>query len=465
MPSLPTSGRLSSSPGAAQALLRNVFDLASETFQLDQSGTYWQSVETARQLNATGRGRRVAVIDAGFDMSVARLASVSSPISVTTKANLDRHGRHGTLVALLINEVAPEAELLLIDVAPGSKVDKSRLAEALDMANTSRADIINMSVEFQSDNVRRNKPWMDLEALGFFNPDRDHFVDQVRHWNEDSEPYENERCAAPCPTCEALEKVAPSVLVVAAAGNFMSSSCPACFIRTVGVGFVTEQSSERDGRRVNSQTPVDAEHQNFMGEINLPAPPGLEETSFAAPMLSGFAALLDEPTDAESMVRLGTGLTPILALANNLAVAAAENTEIPGEAPMTLEAGFLEFAEACPVRHRHWNEESPEPCPACALFMIEWYKALVSFWVNTSNHQAPAFAQLACTLAPHSPEAAGNLGAAIYWETRRAQLEPNAKHELLERSLQAWRRALHLAPTSMMYRDWTSRLSAALDDA
>lgn len=103
---------------------------------------------------ATGAGVRVAVIDSGFDRSIADkrvltgtglVADVGTAL-VRSSDDQDRHG-HGTSCADLVLQVAPDAVILPIRVF-GRELDTAPevLVAAIEHATTAGARIINLSL-------------------------------------------------------------------------------------------------------------------------------------------------------------------------------------------------------------------------------------------------------------------------------------------------------------------------------
>ncbi len=238
-------------------------------------------------------------------------------------------------------------------------------------------------------------------------------------------------------------------MVVAAAGNVHPLVCPACFTRTVGVAFHRESTTvTSDGRVVKGQLPATGRGNLLQAEVTVAEPPGFDGTSFAAPLLSGFAALTTSPHDVEALARSGTALTPVLQLAQ----LHAQCSERGGaRAIATLHQGMLAFAEGIPAGHRHWERAIvSQTCPECALFLIDWYNALVSLLMATGvPEQAVPIARIAAVLAPFSPSVAGNLGEGLRrWALGEPQESPRRGEHFREAAL-AFERAVQLSPVSL----------------
>lgn len=90
-----------------------------------------------------GQGKKIGIIDSSFT-GYAELLGSELPELVTTRS-FDSGGleqgdnRHGTAVAEIVHDVAPEAELLLVNAGPG------RFGEAVDYLIAQDVDVINLS--------------------------------------------------------------------------------------------------------------------------------------------------------------------------------------------------------------------------------------------------------------------------------------------------------------------------------
>lgn len=488
----PRQGWLSGGPGSAAAMLDAVFDRASETFRLDRHGQLWQAVEVARRSAAPPRV--VAVVDSGFDLSVGRLARMVHPDS-----RLPRIPRlqdpHGTLVALLVNEIAPQARLLLVEARQGIQLWSDDVADAVAHAVRCGADVVNLSLEFHSDAQPRHVPGIEAEPLLTRIPSADAVLRQVRLWRDLVEPYADGGCRRECELCRAPGGLGGSrAVVVAASGNLDGPACPACSPGVVGVGFHgREVALVRDGRVVTGQS-MPRTDSNLLWEVSVPEPPGFEGTSFAAPLLAGLAAIQDDPAELVAMARLPKLLTPVLLLAHALTRPAGRpgpagderpdaaggerpepasderpdpaGGEVPdpaiddGPDPAALavwQAAMVEFAQVVPDRHRHWEQDAPDACSPCSLTMVDWYNAFtVLRLVQGDLFQALAMARLAVAVAPRSASAHGNLGE--IWSRWRHHLPDRlmpaglgTRSDYAARARASFTRAAELEPDVPMY--------------
>lgn len=458
MTAVPRQGWLSDGSATSLRTLETVFDAGTEAFRFDRRGVFWQAVAVAAERSAPERV--VAIIDSGFDTRIRRLARVIHPASrVPTRPRRDLS--HGTLVALLVNEVAPEARLLLVEARTGIQLWSDRVAEAIRYADGFGAHVINLSLEFGSDAELRLVPGVAVEPLVALHPDREAVLEQVRLWRGLVEPYAAGGCRRACELCTTIAALDPRTVVVAASGNAEQHACPACATRALGVGFHAEIAAVRDGRVVTGQT-LPRTESNLVWEVTVPEPPGFEGTSFASPLISGLAALQEDPAEFAALAHLPRALTPVLIVANEV----AHRETIDAAALSVWHAAMLEFAEAVPARHRHWAEDVPAPCSTCSFAMVEWYNAFtVLRLLQNDLVQALAMARLAATVAPHSPSAHGNLGETYRrWglSLRNGSLERLAA---LRCAADAFARAARDAPDVAMYAEDAAALARMVEMA
>jgi len=231
------AGELSGDPATTQAFLDTVLDRPSGRLKLQRYGRIWEAVATAQRQGATGAGRLVGVIDSGFALTVPGLADRLHPASRIRADTVEPTGGHGTAVALLVREAAPDCELLLIDVDAVKQIPPRDVGKAIGLAREQKADVINLSLQFRTDCPLRDTSWIREDVLTSAAPAVADYGAQVEAWIEHAEPYAGARCRLPCPICDALGAVPASTLVVSASGNWEVQTCPACFDRVVGVGF------------------------------------------------------------------------------------------------------------------------------------------------------------------------------------------------------------------------------------
>ena len=450
-------GTFSGGPRESHGVFEAVYDRDLKRLRFERRGEFWEAVAVAHDLQQFGQGRCIAILDSGFDSSLLpaeRLASRSRMKSSIA----ERRDFHGTLVALLAHEIAPEAELLLLEVAPTvARPSRESVAEAIRAAGSAGADVINLSLEFETDCVPRDRSMLDFDVLATPDPPRETFLAQVDAWLEATEPYEPGGCRRPCAVCAELRRLRPETLVVVASGNVDRAACPACLDRCLGLGFTTSTVVRRDGGDIEVYDLPQNFVQNLNTEVVIPHPKELRGTSFAAPLTAGFAALLDDPCDFADMARFKAATVPLAWLLSTLCGAADTAS---GWA--TLWAGFEAFAGALPERHQHWRAAPIAPCPTCALMLEDWYKNYASLLLVVGRaDKAIEATEVAAAVMPHSPAMFGLLGEA---ERRVAAAEPPGSVEarrLRGDAARHFSRALELRPD---HPYWGQRVAELSDD-
>lgn len=241
------------------------------------------------------------------------------------------------------------------------------------------------------------------------------------------------------------------MLVIAAAGNFVTPACPACVRAVVGAGFQRSHRAESNGVVVTVNEAPRQMDGVLRFELLVDEPEGIDGTSYAAPLASGFAALLPDPAALAVMARLTWALTPVTILAG--LQAHADPAQLPPGAPSTLHQGLVRMADAFPPAHRHFDDAmTTQPCGICALLLVPWYQTFVSMLIATSaSHHALPIARIGAVLAPDSAPIWRNFGLAA--QRVAAQQEDSAQRsQLLAEADMAYARATELDPTSTIYQ-------------
>lgn len=416
---------LASGAGVSSREWATHFKPESGEFIIDKSGWFWEAVDTAHNDGAFGRGSVVAIIDSGFDEELLQglqnaRSSKAFPIFTDRVAKFDGHG---TVVAYLVQHVAPEAELLLFDVGSANgKFYAEFVAKAVGAAVAEGANVVNMSLQFASAARPRDFVPRPLEWLP--SPE-----DMRRHLDEHLaavEPYIDQRCPTRCPTCSALDAVPESVTVIAATGQKFASTCPAVSQRAIGVAFEKSAVQEIDGHfasiHVESSTNSIVERH----EVVIHEPPGFFGTSFAAPLVAGFAALGGDASDFHQLSRLIKGLTPLLSLQSERLKKLHELSDVD-EPLANRVAMYLNFHEAIeagvdyvkglmPLDHRHWDEPLDElrPCALCELFARDLYVIEVTDLIESGHFERAVLAsERAARICPNSPLIKNNVARAV----------------------------------------------------
>lgn len=452
--------------GAAETteFLRRAFDPQTGDLLVERRGRIWEAVQTAHALGAKGAGRCLAIADIQFDPALLPADRRHPASSPPAAAVAPESARHGTIVALLVHAVAPEATLLLRDVNDGADhFHDLKTAAALRTAGAQGAVAINISGEFESDCAPRDTWWLESSAV---DPDPEQFAAGLTAWLEASEPYQGARCVQECAVCDAAVAVGDQVAVFAAAGNIYDRACPACVTAAVGVGFRRSVREEASGNVTVQYGSSQTRHANLQRpELFLEEPPGFVGTSFASPLVTGLAALAPRPQDLAEMAALAREVWPLLDLALQHRAAAPA---IPQRAMNTLLEGMGQFARRIPAAHQHWlHREETRPCAVCALLLADWYDAMVSLYIlyagagwDASAHHALRWGQVAATIAPFSASSAANLGLA--WELQSQPLEGAERAAALHAADAELSRARTLAPDSEVYAHLQARVRALI---
>lgn len=458
------AGELANDPARTQKFLNRVLDRGSGRLKLQRHGRIWEAAATAQKLGATGEGRLVAVIDGGFDLTVPGLANRLHPASNIRAETVEPTSGHGTAVAFLVREVAPDCELLLIDVSalkPGL-IQPEDVGNAINLARAHGSNVINLSLQFPTDCPLRDTAWIRENVLASAAPDAADYVAQVGAWIDHAEPYLGARCGSACAICDALSAVPASTLVVAASGNWEAQSCPACFDRVVGVGFHRTRRVEVKGSVfTTSEFPL-SKGPVGRAELLVEEPPGFLGTSFAAPLLSGLGVLALEPAILADMARMSRAITPILTLADTQWSRGPD--ALPEGAPTILHHGLLRFAAAVPPTHQHFDQDwVRQACMECTLLLIDWYDVFVSMLVSSGNPKdALNLARIAAVLAPETASVSGNYGLAAAAAANQEGADDSTREVLRREAVLAYTNAARLAPDVSMYPTARDQISSRI---
>ncbi len=391
---------------AAAEVLR-AYDRASGTWSLPKEGEFWEAVALAHRLGRTGRGRRIAVIDGAFDTQVPALAKQH----VACRAPSSEPSDHGTAVALLVHEVAPEAELHLYSVSLGGAIDANLVEAALEEIALADFDVVNISFGQAHD-------WSEVGKAPERSPATEQtFYEHLASWCREAKG----RIAVdaqPLFLCRLARRVAErGATVVAAIGNrFDKVYSPAIDDSVIACGFHTV------GRRVNSggeevawsvprfdQSPMNA-------DVLLIQPAGVLGSSFSAPLVAGFAALMTDrrelPAFCESARLAG------LASAAEPTLGSRWNAQEHG----AVDAIYRDALLAAP--HRHLPESNAGPCPECALLARPAYVDWGLFKAKAGDLAgAEVVLRIARAFAPFDVHAAANLGVVLLELAKRGEAQ------------------------------------------
>ena len=233
--------------------------------------------------NSTGANTKVAIIDTGLGTHAGIIVSPDSrnyhdsdPKNVNDIS--DRNG-HGTAVASIIHDVAPNAQLRVLKVGDSNPISEWNVIAALIAAKS--ADIINMSLAY-------GLPYRDCPECG-------------RQQTTSSRSVVFEQAISE------IGRISANTVIVAAAGNRNNGALdyPSKFGEVVAVGAIDSQFNRsnfanKSGSNYGTRTPTEEEHKlvffapgggngEYVGSSTIGR--NLQGTSFAAPYVTGLFAL------------------------------------------------------------------------------------------------------------------------------------------------------------------------------
>jgi hypothetical protein len=449
----------------AASMLLDSYDARARTWKRERTGEFWDAVLFARQRRQYGRGRRIAVVDSGFDTDIPALAEQRHAWPTPD----DARTTHGSAVALLILEVAPQATLDLYPVGVGARLDEDRVQRAVHMAADSDADVINLSFG-EPFSIRDIFEW-DL-MFGSFEPWPDMTSEDVPFWlyDEMRSNHDWRRWFKPLPTTPISDAVATAVAcgctIFAAAGNEAGSIFSPALLPDVFAAShlrvdrtLLKRTSAPGTERAHAAPPLGYSQSEF-SDFALVQPPLTLGSSFAAPLLSGFAALLpDRSTLAghRDGARLASMANYLLPLMDGEASGSSDRRE------GVLNRIFRDAVAAAP--HAHWRLDDDEACPECAALSAYAYVDAGLYWLKSGRiDAAERLLSAAALFAPLNQHAAANL--AMTWaaradERRVAGVEADML-AYLAKAEYAMRAAVQLRPGYKPYEERATEFAAAL---
>lgn len=444
----------------AAALMLRRYDPATDRWRLPRVGEFWDAVALARALGREGEGRTIAVVDDGFDVTVPALAGhllvphVAQPQPCA----------HGTVVALLILAVAPKARLQLYPVRTAGGWDAQAIARALHDIRQTDAEIVNLSLgrahavdaaAALEQLSAAHAPWpgMTEEDVPFWLHQGLGLLAGQGAWRRLLRP----------PDGPLADRVAALVgsgrTVVAAAGNARGHVYdPALRPGVFAVGFhrvLRAVTAGAETAALQAPTYTQSEYRDF----GLQQPPGVLGSSFATPLASGFAALMERRADLAAYARMMwcAGQAETL-------MADAQDADARSARRVQVVADLFSQAVQC-APHRHGPADGP--CPECALFATGTfvngglYRLQWGHLADALQLLAPAHA-----FAPTNPHAAANLAMVHALRARQAKDADDAL--MLVQDLQEAARLMHkaclLRPEHAPYARRLQEFTAALAD-
>jgi hypothetical protein len=435
-----------------------LFDLyyaaGTQEWTFEKAGPFWEAVQVARDLGRTGRGQTIAVIDTGFDDRICGRENAT----LAWESPNPRACGHGTAVALLIREVAPEAHLLLCPVAmPGEAItdqmDDALIARAFERVEASAAAIVNLSLGVPLD-VTRAEPSAASSGVDWRG--------MVRHGET--------RIGA-----AARHLAGSGRTLIASCGNIGGAHAgkspsdlafsPATEPGVFSVGYRTEAREGWEGTETASIEQTKMYLQTNYFDFFVLQPPLVVGSSFASPLFSGFVALMDDRADLPDWKQVfalcGFADFGMVALENQL-----REGKPPDPETLDLVERFYSIAEAAiPERHRSCLT-APKPCPDCALFGRSVYVNYGLFLLKRGALDA-AIARLGAyaRINVYCPHGFANLGMACALKAREAQRagDASAVASHLGEAATHYQRAVALRPDHAYYEARLSEFRAALD--
>ena len=387
---------------AAAVLLRRYVP-ETATWDLAKDSQFWDAVRSAHALGRFGDGKTIAVIDVGFDVALPALAPHATADAIVPGAPT----AHGTVAALLALEVAPHARLRMYAASEGGALSPERVIAAIERAVIEGADIINLSMgvgkpddELRAKDGPRANP--AYERGGLLDPD-----DWRMMYDVPGTPL----------WAAARAAVEAGVTVVASAGNYARYTfVPAAVPGVVSVGFHTVLREVDPVTGVDEASSAAPNYSQSLGaDVLLVQPAHVLGSSFACPLISGFAAVMRDRRELPAYlrcVRTAANGSDLLKL--------SEPGEDAADFITLIDAQFKAAFGTAP--HAHYERPEDGPCPECSLFANPMFIDFGIFTAQTGNPQvASVLTATARRIAPWDPHAAGTFGIVSAGLAKQAQ--------------------------------------------
>ena len=247
-------------------------------FQFDPMHRTYKQLLGLPHPNSTGANVTVAVLDTGLDpqTGIATTAASRAFHDDTNTTTIDDHNGHGTVVASIIHDTAPDAQLLVLKVGDGNPISEWNVLAALLAAHS--ADVVNMSLAF-------GMPFRSCQVCG-----------RGQTHSSRSAVFEQ--------AVNEFLRLLPESIIVAAAGNRKQNALdfPARFGDVVAVGAVDSHLNRPAYSNYGARNHIGGPHGllffapgggngEFVASTTAPGHVQHEGTSFAAPYVSALVAL------------------------------------------------------------------------------------------------------------------------------------------------------------------------------
>lgn len=409
---------LAASDSAQQVLEK--YDRKSGKWSLKAAGPFWDTMQVAHRDGYRGVGKSIAIIDGAYDVTIPALQRHISDIHQGCVEN-PAVVAHGSAVALLISHVAPEARIQMYGVVRHGSVSVEAILDAIRQVRESGASIVNFSI-------------------GHAITDREHSCEVLRALEELSET---------------------DRLVVVSVGNQANQNfCPAQSGALLSAGFRSERREmSTEGLQESAFWEEPDYSQAYGAHLTFQQPDGVLGSSFAAPLLSGLAALNDDPDALRSLSRSvfheGGASLGISMIDNGMWEATDERLEL-------IKSQYSEALNALP----HWHDIDGSWCPFCAIFAhsVLVNAGLYAFKVGERD-LGEKLLRLARRLSPWSPHAAANLGRLIYARAEDRISQDHFDEQTLDFLTEArshYEDAVAIRPDYSGYRDLLEQITADL---
>ncbi|MDQ1059745.1 hypothetical protein QFZ23_003646 [Arthrobacter globiformis] len=423
-------------------MMLSKYDREEREWTIPQGGEFWEAVRSARMLDRFGEGCRIAIIDGGFDASYPAIAD--QHLQFPTRE--DQPTAHGTVVALLVHEIAPRADLDLYPCAIGGKLEVRLVEEAITQCIADGVGVINLSL---GKGISLAKAWRDTD-VDSPTPDISDIDDWRRLFNIPDSPVGPAVRAA----------LQSGVTVIASAGNHNDYVyIPAAMPGVAAVGFQIVQREIVDRVEIAESTPPSF-LQSLGSDYLLEQPANVLGSSFACPLIAGFASLMKEREL----------LSQYLRCARRSANASAAMAWLRSPTVKDLDfvrSLFRDALESAPHSHHKETIDDVSPCPECALFAAPAYIDFGLFLTETGDLGfAEQLLKTVRGFAPTNYHAAANLGItfACKAEAAKESNDMGRTRDYLHLAIDNMRDAVTLRPNYAPYMTRLNEFSRAEED-